>query len=93
MDSSYLDSIGSARTAAAVSPNDSIDLANPTEGSGLTLGARALWVGEAGDVKVTTAGGNTVTLAGVAAGTILPVRVTRVWSSGTTADSIVALFD
>lgn len=56
---------------------------------------RALWVGGAGDVRVTFLGldeepGNTVTLVGVTAGTLLPIRVTHVLA-GTTATNIVAL--
>jgi len=47
--------------------------------------SRALWVGGAGDVKVTTDGGSTVTIQGVQAGTLLPVRVTTVFKTGTTA--------
>jgi hypothetical protein len=54
---------------------------------------RALWVGGAGDVDVIFAEGTTaVTLAGIAAGTILPVQVTKVMSTNTTATSIVALY-
>jgi hypothetical protein len=68
--------------AVAVTPNDSTDLADV---------ASALYIGGAGAVKVTTAGGTDVTLSGALVGTILPVRVTRVWSTGTTATNIVAL--
>lgn len=45
---------------------------------------RALYVGAAGDVKVTTLDGDTPTFKSVLAGTILPVACTRVWSTGTT---------
>lgn len=72
-----------ARNAAAVTPNDSTDL---------TTTARALWVGGAGDVSVITAGGDTVTLEGAAAGGIIPVCVSRVRATGTTATDIVALW-
>jgi hypothetical protein len=54
---------------------------------------RALWVGGAGDVAVIFTGDTAaVTLAGVAAGTMLPVQVTKVMSTNTTATSIVALY-
>lgn len=53
--------------------------------------ATALWVGGAGDVSVVMAGGGVVTIAGVAAGTLLPIRVDRV-AAATTATSIVALY-
>lgn len=70
-----------ASRAAAVTPNDTTDLATV---------ARALWVGGMGDVSVITAGGDTVTFAGVAG--LLPVRVTRVRATGTTATGIVAVW-
>ena len=44
---------------------------------------RGLWVGAAGSVKVTTRDGDDVTFVGVPAGTVLPVAVSRVWSTGT----------
>lgn len=72
-----------AEHGAAVTPNDSTDLATT---------ARALWIGGAGNVAVTTAGGSSITLTGAAAGTIIPVRVSRVLSTGTTATAIVALW-
>lgn len=69
--------------AAAVTPHDTNALANF---------ARALYVGGTGDVKLTTPGGSTVTFAGVPAGTILPVRAKVVFSTGTTATSIIAIW-
>lgn len=54
---------------------------------------RALYIGGAGDVAVIFAdGGSAVTLAGAVAGSILPVQVTKVMSTNTTATSIVALY-
>ena len=53
---------------------------------------RALYIGGAGDVKVDMADtGAAITFVGVPAGTILPVRVTRVYSTDTDATSIVGL--
>jgi len=72
-----------ARDAAAVIPNDATDLA---------VTSRALFIGQAGDVSVVMLGGQTITFAGLAAGTLLPVRVSRVKATGTTAGSIVALW-
>lgn len=68
--------------AEAVSPSDSVDLAQAS---------RALYVGGAGNVTVLTVGGQTVTFTSVLAGSILPVRVVRVNFTGTTASNIVAL--
>lgn len=70
--------------AHAVSPSDSADL---------TPYATKLYVGGAGNVKVTTLAGTTLTFTGVPAGTVLPVTVKRVFNTGTTASSIVALHD
>jgi hypothetical protein len=69
--------------AAAVTPNDSTDL---------TYTTRALFVGGAGNIAVTMAGGQSVTFTGVTAGALLPIRVTRVLSTGTTATNIMALW-
>jgi hypothetical protein len=72
-----------ASNAAAVTPNDSTDL---------TYTSRALFVGGAGNVAVIMAGGQTVTFTGVTAGALLPVRVSRVLSTGTTATTITAVW-
>lgn len=45
---------------------------------------RALYVGAAGAVKVTTIDGDTVVFPGVTAGFILPISVKLVWTAGTT---------
>ena len=70
--------------AAAVTPNDSTDLA--------VSPARSLFIGGAGNLVVDTAAGDTVTFTGVTAGSILPVSVKRVRATNTTATSIVALY-
>jgi len=70
--------------AAAVTPSDSADLAYTTKG---------LWVGGVGNVKVTMAGGDAVTFTAVPAGTFLPISVSRVWSTGTTATLMLALWE
>jgi hypothetical protein len=51
-----------------------------------------LYVGGTGSVSVQTIGGDSASFVGVPAGTILPVQVLRVNSTGTTATSIVALW-
>jgi hypothetical protein len=72
-----------ASNAFAVTPDDTDDL---------THAARALFVGGGGDIKVDTLGGDTVTFTGVVAGSILPVRVLKVYSTGTDATDIVAVY-
>lgn len=51
----------------------------------------ALFVGGAGDVAVKMESGETVTFSAVLAGTIMPISVTQVLSTGTNATSIVAI--
>lgn len=70
-----------ASDAFAVTPNDSTDL---------SFIARSLFVGGAGDISVVTLEGTTVSFT-VPAGFILPLEVSRVRSTGTTATGIVAL--
>ena len=68
--------------AVAVTPSDTVDLTN----SGF------LYVGAAGDVKVDTSDGDTVTFTALAAGIVHPIRVKRVYSTGTTATNITAVY-
>ena len=69
---------------AAVTPNDSANLPD-----GL---CRGVWVGVGGDVVVDTPSVTNVKLVGANAGSIIPVAVIRVRSTGTTAGSIVAMY-
>jgi hypothetical protein len=75
-----------AYQAAAVTPSNTVDL---------TYVSTALWIGGAGNIAVVMAGGPTaspVTFIGVPVGTYLPIRVSRVMSTNTTATNIVALW-
>tara|TARA_R110002051_G_scaffold292442_1_gene357226 strand:+ start:17 stop:490 length:474 start_codon:yes stop_codon:yes gene_type:complete len=51
-----------------------------------------LYVGGAGDLKVSTVGGDEVTFTGLVAGQFIPVNVLRVWATGTSATFIIALW-
>jgi hypothetical protein len=53
---------------------------------------RAVYVGGTGDIKVTYQDGSVDTLKSVPAGTLLQIRVSLVWSTGTTATNISALY-
>ncbi len=68
--------------AVAITPHDSNDLTDPCSG---------FYVGVAGAVKVITASGETVTFANVVAGIVVPLAITRVFSTGTAATGIVGL--
>lgn len=74
--------IAGASSATAIAPNDSTDI--PV--------TRGLYVGVGGDVAVLFADDSTaVTLKGLLAGVVYPLRVKRVRATGTTATNIVAL--
>jgi hypothetical protein len=75
------DLVSPASNAAAVTPSDTVDLA---------FASKRLWVGGAGNVKVTLVGGTTVIYTAVPAGVYLVVRASRVYATLTTATSIVA---
>lgn len=77
-----------AHTAAAVTFDADVV---PTRGA---FSARGLYVGAAGNVAVRTSLNEDVTFVGVAAGSVLPIRVRRVLSSGTTvaASAILVLY-
>ncbi len=51
----------------------------------------AIYVGGAGDVKVTCVDGSVAVFTAVPAGTILPVAVVLVWSAGTTATNMTGI--
>lgn len=71
------------RRGFAITPSDATDLGAET---------RAIYVGSAGDVELVLASGDAVSLAGVPGGALLPLRVTRVKASGTTAGLLVGLY-
>lgn len=55
--------------------------------------SRGIYVSGAGDVKVDLVGGQTgITFAAVPAGSILPVQVSKIYKTGSTATSMVVLW-
>lgn len=68
--------------AAAIVPSDAVPLAQTT---------RAIYVGQAGDLRLHMASAEVVTLTAVPAGTLLPLRVVQVLATGTTAGALVGL--
>lgn len=73
---------GPATSAFSVTPSDTAEFSTPP---------RALYVGGDGDLAIKMLVGDVVTLTSVAGGSILPIRVVRVLSTGTTATGIVGL--
>ena len=68
--------------AVAITPSDSVYLASPS----------VVYVGVAGTVKVTTAQGDDTTFVGLLGGSVIPVQVIRVFSTATTATSLVRIY-
>ncbi len=68
--------------AVAITPSDTVLLASPS----------VVYVGVAGTVKVTTAQGDDTTFVGLAAGSVIPVQVIKVFSTATTATSLVRIY-
>ncbi len=71
-----------ANDAFSITPHDSNELSQVT---------RALFVGGAGNINLTTAAGTTLVFTGVTAGSILPIQASKVLSTSTTATNIVGL--
>ena len=80
-----------AYRAAAVTPSDTRDIPSVSTATGKNLGC-VLYVGTAGDIRVLTVGGDTVTFVGINTGAFIPVQVKRVYSTGTSASNILALW-
>lgn len=71
-----------AEKAYAITPDDNADLPKAT---------RSVYVGTGGDLKVDMVSGDTVEFKNVSDGSLLPVRVKRVYSTSTAAADLVAL--
>lgn len=78
-------------SALEVTPSDGSDLVPPT---GNARPTRGVLVGGAGNLTCIFADGSTalLTIPATACGQVLPIAVSRVMSTGTTATLIVALF-
>lgn len=73
-------------SAIAVTPSDSVGI---SETAALYIGSIA--GGATLKVIMAGAGNNTITFAGLTAGTILPIAVKQVFATGTLVSSIIAL--
>lgn len=74
-------------------PSVSASAVTPSDSTTFSPIPRGLYVGTGGNLAVLMANDTLpVTFENVAGGTILPLQVTKVMSTNTTADDIVALF-
>lgn len=67
----------------AITPHDTNELSHV---------CRGVWVGGAGNLKVTLVGSGTLTLYSVQAGTLVPISPKIVFSTGTTATNLDCLY-
>jgi hypothetical protein len=72
-------------------PENAVEI-TPDDAGLLPHVTRALYVGGAGDVALRMLGGAEVTLRGLAAGTLMPIRADMVKLAGTTATGLVGLW-
>jgi hypothetical protein len=64
----------------AITPSNSVDLANETI---------AIYVGTPGDLRIDDVNGNTVTFSNLANGIFHPIQAKKVYSTGTSATNII----
>ena len=79
-------------TRGVADPADNAVVVTPSDTVFLDYYTRAVFVGGAGNLSVVLKSGATVVFTGVLAGSVLPLRVGRVNSTGTTATNIVAMW-
>lgn len=82
----------SASKGWATAPATGAFAVTPADGSDLSYVTRGLYVGVSGDVKADMEDGTTVTFTAMAAGVVHPLRVKRVYSTGTTATNITGVY-
>jgi hypothetical protein len=81
-----------AGRAAAVTPSNTANIPNISSEDGLGNRGCVLYIGIGGNLKVITVGGDEVTFTNVQDGSFIPVQVLKVFSTGTTASNIIALW-
>lgn len=67
-------------------------LINPSDTEYLPFVPRAVYVGVSGNLAIMMYTGDILILTGVVAGSVLPIRVVKVFSSNTTASNLVGFY-
>lgn len=75
-----------------LAPGSHAEAVTPSDSTVFDEATRALFIGGSGNINVTMENGPQVTFTGVVAGTVLPIRVTAVYSTSTTATNMVAIW-
>lgn len=78
----------SASKLIGITPSDSVEISDANG----TVKTRAIYVGGDGDIVVENHEGDPITISGLVAGVLLPISVTKVRATGTTATNIVGLY-
>lgn len=73
-----------------IEPGSNAEAVTPSDST--IIYSRGIWVGTGGNLAVTMYGGTTVTFANVPAGTLLPIKVSKVMLTGTTASDIARIW-
>ncbi len=75
----------------AIEPAEHVALPSLSDSADLTYVTRGISFAVAGDIKVNTVGGETVVIpsGALAPGIVHPLRVSRIWSTGTGATGLV----
>ena len=81
-----------AGRAVVVTPSTTANIPNVASEDGLGNNGNVLYVGNTGNLKVMTVGGDEVTFFNIQGGSFLPIQVLRVFATGTTASNIIALW-
>lgn len=68
------------------------DAALVTASDTATFAPSVIYVGGAGNVRITTAQGTDIVFTGLNAGTVLPVQAIKVWATNTTATALARIF-
>lgn len=76
----------------STSPGEHAFAVTPHDTNPLAASTRGIYVGGAGNLKVTMVGGEEVTFTGIAVGVIHPIAAIIIWSAGTTATLIVGVY-
>jgi len=79
-----------AQRASAVVPSDTVNI--PSVSNSTNEEPCVLYVGTGGNLRVLTSGDDNVTFINIQGGSFLPIQVVRVFSTGTTASNILALW-
>jgi len=76
----------------AIAPPADIFVITPSDDDNLEHATRGIYIGTAGNIKLTTTNGKTGTFVNVAAGSILPIQAIKVFETDTNAANLVGVY-